>query len=168
MLWYLPYVSIKKGIQTVQNPSSSKDLKLCGTRIRISYTQNPDICHIRFSIKVKYSSLTHNGDKVSTWNCQTTVSVIPLADHLSSVCHKVLSADYSVLEWNNCHLLSLKLGVIIRPTNRQNWLTFVGHLVSDTNYGSLTKYMYWILIYLHFSYSHHPIFMTFCEINNAD
>jgi len=48
-----------------------------------------------------------------------------------SVCHSVSR----IIEKNEP--ISLKLGVIIAPTNRKNWLTFGGDPVPDTDSGSL-------------------------------
>jgi len=51
-----------------------------------------------------------------------------------------LSVIHSVCEQDYCksnQLISLKLGVMIGPTNQKNWLTFGGDLLPDTDSRSL-------------------------------
>jgi len=50
-----------------------------------------------------------------------------------SVIHYLSEQDY----WKNIEPISLKLCVIIGPTDRKNWLTFGGAPVSDTDFMSL-------------------------------
>ena len=57
--------------------------------------------------------------------------------------------------------ISLKLSVIIRPTNRKNWLTFGDDQIPDTDSGSLfhSRHRYGIGVYRQFItifHSHSP------------
>ena len=63
-------------------------------------------------------------------------------------------------------LISLKLGLMVGPSNRKNWLTFGGDLIPNTDSGSFFHVPHHRGI--GFSYSHRPIFATLATVTYAD
>ena len=55
-----------------------------------------------------------------------------------SVCHCVCLSACEQYYWQRNQPISLKLGFMIEPANRKNWLTFGRDLVQDTDSGSLS------------------------------
>jgi len=79
----------------------------------------------RVQVPIAYSGL-----RLTWWNCIVT-GTSAKADVMWSVqfvCHSVCKSN---------QLLSLKLGVMIGPTNWKKWLTFGGDRVPDMDSGSL-------------------------------
>jgi len=72
-------------------------------------------------------------------------SFINSANAERTLCHRCycLSFILSVSEQDYCksnHPISLKLGVVVGPTNRKNWLTFGGDQVPGTDFGLLCHF----------------------------
>ena len=75
--------------------------------------------------------------------------------------------------WKSNEPISLKLGVMIGPTNRKNWFTFGGAPVPGTDYGPLFNFSHHCGIgnfmrFISISRSHHLIFTKLGEMTDTD
>jgi len=90
---------------------------------------------------------------------------------IRSVCHSVSLCLQDYCRSNQP--ISLKLGVMIGPTSRKNWLTFGDDSIQDTYFESIFHFpthcgIEYFRRFISISHSHRPIFTTLGEMTDVN